>query len=147
MDVWLIVHLGCAGAWLGCVLTEAMFERALLARGAAVHRLLADLHLKVDAFVEVPAFCGVLISGLALATGRASIDTMLGWKIAAGVLAVALNAWCVGLVWRRRGQALADDEAGFLRIDAAQHRWGAGVLVALLAAMGLAVLRRAGLTA
>ena len=31
----LTAHLLCAGLWLGCVLTEVLFERALLGQGRA----------------------------------------------------------------------------------------------------------------
>ncbi|MBI5259063.1 MAG: hypothetical protein HY855_21340 [Burkholderiales bacterium] len=144
---WLILHLLCVGAWLGCVLTEALFEREMLAQGPAAHRALADLHWRVDRWVELPSFCGVLLSGVVMAHARAPADGWLLAKMAAGLLAVGLNLWCVRLVWRRRAQAQAGDAAGFARTDAAQHRWGAGVLLGLLAALLLAGVRRALLTA
>jgi len=60
------VHLLFVGIWLGCVLTEALFERALLGQGPAQELLLAGLHKKVDLWVEIPAFTLVLLSGAAL---------------------------------------------------------------------------------
>ncbi len=52
MSVWLIIHLLVAGLWLGCVLVEVAFERALVAQGQ--WRLLARLHDRVDRWVELP---------------------------------------------------------------------------------------------
>jgi hypothetical protein len=146
-DGWLLLHLLCAGAWLGCVLTEALFERALLAQGPAAHRLLAALHVKVDAAVELPAIAGVVGSGLVMAWRLPALDAWLAAKIGVGALAVALNLWCVVLVWRRRAQAESGDSAGFAHSDLWQHRWGAGVLLGLMGAAALGAWRVAAATA
>lgn len=147
MNLWLVWHLVCVGAWLGCVLTEALFERAMLSMGLPAHRPLANLHWRVDLWIEIPAFGGVLASGVCLVLqSGGGIDAMLRAKVVVGTLAVALNLWCVGLVWRRRARSAVGDQAGFARIDQAQHRWGAGVLLALLSALALAAVRRLLLT-
>lgn len=131
------VHLLFVGIWLGCVLTEALFERALLGQGPAQELLLAGLHKKVDLWVEIPAFTLVLLSGAALmasAWARAP-----GWalaiKICLGLLAMGANAYCVRLVWRRAAYAQARQWAAFRAIDQQQHRWGALVLFSMLLAL------------
>lgn len=50
----LAVHIVSVGTWLGCVLTEALFEHALLGTGRANELILAKLHKEVDLFVEIP---------------------------------------------------------------------------------------------
>lgn len=143
MPAWLsLLHASLAALWLGCVLTEVFFERTLLAAGPAQHRLLAQLHRRVDLWLELPALLGVAVTGGLLLAGRSGTDALLGWKLAAGIAAVACNLYCVVLVLRRAACAEAGDATGFARLDRAQHRWGAGVLVALLAALTLALLRR-----
>jgi hypothetical protein len=44
-----------AGLWLGCVLTEATFERMMLAKGRDHQLTLALPHWRVDVLVEIPA--------------------------------------------------------------------------------------------
>lgn len=59
----LLVHILLVGIWLGCVLTEALFERALLGKGREQEWILTRLHKRVDVWIEIPAFVGVLVSG------------------------------------------------------------------------------------
>ena len=54
-------HAGFAMIWLGCVLTEAFFERALLPKSDDSRLTLAYLHVRVDKFVKLPAIGGVLL--------------------------------------------------------------------------------------
>lgn len=65
--VILIIHLLCAGLWLGCVLTEVLFERALLGQGRDAERTLAALRWRVDVWVEMPAFVAVALLGVLVA--------------------------------------------------------------------------------
>jgi len=78
------VHLVSAGLWLGCVLTEALFERALLGRGRDAERILARLHKRVDLYVELLALVGVLITGV-LMVRTAPPSMLLHTKIALGL--------------------------------------------------------------
>jgi hypothetical protein len=55
-------HATFAAVWLGCILTEALFERALLAKGRDSQLTLAHLHVRVDKVIEIPAIFGVLLS-------------------------------------------------------------------------------------
>jgi uncharacterized membrane protein len=140
MNALLPLHLLGVGLWLGCVLTEVLFERALLGKGRAQEALLADLHRRVDVFVEVPAFVLVLVSGAVMLSTHAA-DLWLHAKIGFGVLAIAANVYCVWLVFARARAAQDGRWDDFDRIDARQHRYGAVVLVAMLAAIVLGLLR------
>lgn len=141
MGQLLALHLLFAGLWLGCVLTEALFERAILASGPLNAGLLAQLHKRVDLFVEIPAFAGVLVTGAWMAVSRDSWPALLQVKIAAGLLAVAANVWCVVLVLRREAATRRGNHAAFVRIDHRQHQVGAIVLVAMLTALVLGLAR------
>jgi len=141
MQRLLTLHLLFAGLWLGCVLTEALFERALLAGGERNMLMLAQLHKRVDLLVEVPAFLGVLVTGAVMAVGR-ELPGVLQTKIAIGLLAIVANLWCVVLVFRRLTAAGGGDAAEFSRIDRRQHQWGAVVLLALLVAAALGIALR-----
>jgi hypothetical protein len=149
MSTWLVLcHAILAAAWLGCVLTEAVFERLLLAQGPALHGVLGRLHRRVDLAIELPLLAGVAVSGaLMLAAHSGPMDRLLQVKIALGLLAIVANLWCIRLVLRRCAQALAGDAAGFAASDRAQHRWGAVVGLCLVAALVIALLRRAGTVA
>ena len=64
-NVLLPLHLALVGLWLGCVLTEALFERALLGKGRDKKLILTALHKRVDMFIEIPAFTLVVVTGMA----------------------------------------------------------------------------------
>ena len=134
----LLIHLVFIGIWLGCLLTEALFERALLGQGPYQERILVGLHKRVDVWIEIPAFIGVLISGAVL-LGEAVWSPVLLLKIMCGLIAMAANVYCVGLVFRRAQAVDAGDGATFKALDHRQHQWGAVVLVGLLLALGLGV--------
>lgn len=130
----LITHLVFVGLWLGCVLTEALFERALLGQGRDKEKILANLHKRVDAIVEIPAFLVVLVTGAVL-FARSDLTLLLITKASFGVVAILANIYCVHLVFQRADCALKDDWKGFERIDHLQHKYGAVVLVGILGAL------------
>jgi len=132
------IHLSFAGIWLGCVITEALFERALLGKGRVQELILVELHKRVDFIVEVPAFVIVLITG-ALMYQQAAANRLLDIKIAFGLLAIAVNIYCVWLVLRRAAVAKAGDWDEFSRLDHKQHQYGTVVLVAIILALLLGV--------
>jgi len=138
MNPILPAHIAAAGLWLGCVLTEALFERALLGRGREQERILAALHRRVDVFVEIPAFVAVLVTG-GVMLPAAAMNALLAAKIGFGLLAIAINAYCVRLVFRRAAAAGSDHWPEFARLDRLQHRAGAVVLLAIVAALGLGI--------
>lgn len=139
----LALHLVSAGLWLGCVLTEVLFERALLGHGPSHRLILALLHRRVDLWVELPAFSLLLATGLLLLPPAAP-HVWLSAKIGIGALAIAANVHCVGLVLRRAAAAQSGDWSAFERLDHAQHRWGAVVLLGLLGALALGLWLLAG---
>jgi hypothetical protein len=138
MKSLLVVHLVLVGIWLGCVLTEALFERALLGKGRPQELILVGLHKRVDLMVELPALIGVLVTGAMLLAG-AGESSVLHTKIAFGLLAIFANLYCVWLVFRRAKAATTGDWAQFETLDHLQHKWGAVVLVGILMALGLGV--------
>jgi len=108
----------------------------LLGKGRAQELTLAALHKRVDLVVEIPAFTAVLITG-ALMYPFATLSGLIHAKIALGLLAVAANAYCVWLVFRRAGAAQAGHWEEFARLDHKQHQYGALVLLAIVAALGI----------
>ena len=61
----------------------------------------------------------------------------------AGAMAIAANAYCVWLVFRRRDAAHLDNWAAFDRLDDLQHKVGAVVLLGILVAVVAGVVGRA----
>ncbi len=136
----LIAHLLLAGVWLGCVLTEVFFERALLGQGHVPEQILARLHKRVDMAVELPAF--VLLTCLGMLLLRdATLDVLLAVKIACATVAVLANIWCIRLVFQRAAAAEAADWARFRRLDHQQHKVGAVVLLGILLALAIGLAR------
>ncbi len=132
------LHIAFAGVWLGCVLTEVLFERALLGRGRDEALILAELHKRVDLTVEVPAFVIVLVTGALMipaAMGGVPLDAMIG----TGLLAIVANIYCVWLVLRRAGAANNGDWDAFTRLDRKQHAYGAIVLLGIVAALTIGI--------
>lgn len=137
------LHLTFVGLWLGCVLTEALFERALLGQGRDKELILAVLHKRVDTFIEIPAFALVLATGALLLAG-APPSALLHAKVGLALLAIAANVYCVYLVFRRHRHALRGDWPAFERADHLQHKIGAVVLLGILGALGLGLALFAG---
>ncbi len=129
-----LLHVLFAGLWLGCVLTEALFERALFSKDREQALKLARLHVRVDQFVELPAMLGVLITGAV----RIEAPALTPWLIAmivCGVVALMANAFCIGIVFRRAAAADAGEMERFERLDHLQHKIGTVVLLGLLGAL------------
>jgi hypothetical protein len=135
LAVLLLIHILCAGVWLGCVLTETLVERGLTS-----HRLaLAELHLAIDLWIEVPAFLGVAATGLALLR-LSPVGALLSIKIGIAAGAILANVLCVWRVWARVKAARQEDWATHAIIDAEQHQVGALTLVGLVLATALGVM-------
>lgn len=131
----LFLHLVFVAAWLGCVLVEGVFEHAA-EPSASARRLISRAHWRTDQTVEIPAFLGALASGAVLAA-IVPMTPLLATKIAFGVVAVVVNAYCVVIVRRRLKAAEAGDDAAWAAVDARQHRWGAVVFAAMLIALAI----------
>lgn len=139
-SVLLPMHLAFAGIWLGCVLTEALFERALLGKGREQELILVALHKRVDLIVEIPAFVVVCITG-AFMFFTADTSSLLIVKMAFGLLAIAVNIYCIWLVFRRATAASAGHWDEFTRLDHLQHKFGAVVLFAIVIALVIGIYR------
>lgn len=134
MDVPL--HLVFVGLWLGCVLTEALFERALLGQGRDKELILTALHKRVDLYIEIPAFALVVITG-GMLLSSVPATALLHIKLGFALVAVVTNIYCVHLVFKRDRLARSGDWPAFEAIDHLQHKLGAIVLIGILGAMGL----------
>ncbi|TNE57475.1 MAG: hypothetical protein EP340_08730 [Alphaproteobacteria bacterium] len=129
------LHFGFAALWLGCVLTEAVFERALLSGDRLAHKTLAELHVRVDKFIELPAIAVVSATGLLMLLGGHVGGGAFYIMIAAGAVAIFANLYCVFLVFRRRDAAQSDNWPEFDRLDHQQHKFGGVVLGFMLVAI------------
>lgn len=136
MHDWLTgLHLTFAALWAGCILTEALFERALLAGDRASHLTLARLHVRVDLLIEIPAFIGVLITGTILGLQPHPASLANSVMMLSGLGAIAANLYCVWLVFKRCNAAESEDWQRFDRLDHLQHKFGALVLLFVVAAL------------
>ena len=135
MTAVLFLHMLCAFVWLGCVLTETVMERAGDV-STVVRRLVSRAHWRIDLLVELPAFLGVLLTG-GYMVQFISMTPLLMLKIAAGLIAVGVNVYCVLLVGRRHAAAVGGNFGLWEAIDRRQHRYGAVVLVAMLFALAI----------
>lgn len=133
-----MLHAVLAGAWIGCVLVEALVERALLGQGRDKDLLLARLHWKIDKAVELPLLGGVIATGAKLLPG-VPMDGLFKAKLACAALAIFANLYCAVLVRLRLRMAEAGAWELFAMVDRRQHQVGALVLLGLLGAGGLAL--------
>jgi putative copper export protein len=134
----LALHLVFVGLWLGCVVTEALFERALLGQGRDKELILTALHKRVDLFIEIPAFTLVIVTGAFLLAGVQE-NALFHLKLGFAFVAIVTNIYCVHLVFKRDRLARSSDWAAFEAIDHLQHKMGAIVLIGILGALGLGI--------
>lgn len=143
VSILLSLHFVFAAVWLGCVITEALFERALLSGDRSSHLVLADLHVRVDKVIEIPAIVVVLLTGVCLWFYVQPVGAAFYVMLVAGVVAMAANVYCVWLVFKRRDAAHASIWNEFERLDHLQHKVGAIVLLGLLIAIAAGAAARA----
>lgn len=108
----LFLHLICLGTWLGCLLVEGVIE-ARARRDRELLRAVSRLHRSIDLWVEIPAFSGVLASGLWLSLGAAWTSALVA-KVLLGAFAILVNVACLWPVFRRarrRSRRLLADAA------------------------------------
>ena len=128
------LHFLFTAAWLGCVIAIALCERVLLAGDRKAHLTLSILHMRVDKLVEVPLILSALVTGLLLWLQARPSGVSFYIMAGAGLVAMGMNLHCVGIVFKRHRAALADNWSEFDRLDSQQHKWGAWVLIGMLAA-------------
>jgi putative copper export protein len=141
--ILLALHLIFIGVWLGCIVTEALFERALLGKGTTQKAILGALHKKVDIFVEIPAFMLVLITGIMMISAAPESPLFLT-KIGFGMLAILANIYCVWIVFKRSKHASEADWDAFKRVDHILHKVGAIIPIGILIALGIGLYLYAG---
>jgi len=140
MGNWLLsFHLALVGLWLGCVLTEALFEQAFVGQGRDKELILTALHKRVDVFIEIPAFTLVVVTGMLLMP-QAPLGMAFAAKLVFALVAVVTNIYCAHLVFKRHQLAALGDWSGFEATDHLQHKWGAIVLIGILGALITGVL-------
>ena len=104
VDSWHIAHLAALGLWAGLVAAEGVVE--LSARTDEERRFASRLHARMDAIVELPLLCAVLLTGAVLVSRAWPLSPLHWVKVIAGLLAVSANLWCVVHVFaRQRRQA------------------------------------------
>lgn len=135
MTALLFLHIFFMAAWVGCILVEALYEHSI-APTPEMRRFVSELHWRTDTFIEIPAFLAVLLTGGAL-LHAAPMNGVLWTKVACGLIAIAVNTGCVWLVLARLRAARANNFATWEKLDHWQHKLGAVVLLALLAALTL----------
>jgi hypothetical protein len=114
----LLLHLTFAGAWLGCILVEAIFEPG---SGPEMRGYISKRHRSVDKAIEIPAFAGVGLTG-GLLLIHAKMTPLLRLKAGARAVAIPFNIVCVWIVRVRLGYALKHDDGAWLRWDYWQHK-------------------------
>lgn len=105
------LHLLFLALWGGVVLTESVLE-LWGRRRKELLRPTVTFHFWIDLLIEAPIILGVLASGLLLLLTLESLTWLHALKVAAALLAVSANAYCILLVlarYRDLGQG-ADSE-------------------------------------
>lgn len=141
MSGWLFVHLIFLGLWGGCVAVEMVMEFSGLKPPEQRHHV-AQLHYRIDVFVEIPILIMVLLSGIMLFDAEKLSLPLYNLKIAMGLLPVVINALCVIPVILRKKASDHHNEKAMQRhtrwIFAAFFTGFAGAMAAL--AIGLRLL-------
>ncbi len=135
MSIVVFLHMLAAFVWLGCVLTEGVFERA--GDGSDAGRLyISRARWRIDLFIATPAFALVLVTGLDLFV-NAPLTALVFGMIGAGLAAVIFNLHCLYLARIRLTAAEAGDFERWLAIDRQQHIFAAVALIAMLIALAI----------
>lgn len=89
-----------------------MFIETYKVRSSDQGKLIADLHYRIDLFVEAPLLLVVLITG-ALLLDQATWSTWLAIKVAAALIVIGGNVACVAIVVQRYRalRGVEDEEA------------------------------------
>lgn len=96
-------HVMVLGLWGGCVLVEVLLELVAL-NHEMLHKLMPELHYKIDVFIELPLLALVLATGFLL-FNPARMTPLYALKVGAGLWAVAANLYCVFVVIKRKKMA------------------------------------------
>ena len=108
-----VLHACAVSFWFGVIGAEFVIERSR-AQSRPHGYAVASNHYWIDLLLEVPVALIVLVTGLVLLRD-AEPSAALVVKVAAGVIAVAVNVLCLVPVIRRRVAADAGDLAAVIR--------------------------------
>jgi len=111
------IHICAVMFWFGVIGVEFLLERQR-ARSREMGYMVAQLHYRIDLFLEAPAFFTVLITGWML-YDPAVVSTIYLLKVGAGAVAVSANVISLYPVIQRKRAVDRDDHASVLRYS----RW------------------------
>lgn len=131
----LAFHVVAIGIWIGCILTEGVME-ASRDNSLAHHKAIANIHTKIDKFIEGPALVAVLITGVIL-FGQGDQPQMIKIKAAIGLLAIALNAVCIYLIRKRDRLFVAGDDEQAIKAGKLQDAVGGLMILCIITAIVL----------
>lgn len=86
------LHLLFIGTWFGCVLVETVLEVSAY-KNPNLKNTVAKFHYWIDIFVEMPAFMGVLVTGL-LMLDFSKMSALYAVKITTGLIPIIINIYC-----------------------------------------------------
>jgi hypothetical protein len=112
---WPLLHACVVTFWLGILGAEVVIERSRTesrAHGFSVARN----HYWIDLLLELPAATLVLVTGFLLLRS-VPLTPMLAAKVAAGVIAVGANVYCVFPVVQRKRAADAERLDDVIRLS------------------------------
>ncbi len=100
IDTLAMIHLMMLSLWGGVVATEAVIE-IFPFRRAELHNATIRLHFWIDLLVELPLVIAVACTGTALLYLTEDVTGTHLVKVAFGTAAIAINIFCISVVFRR----------------------------------------------
>ena len=136
MSLLLIAHLIALGIWIGVVGAEFAIEFDGMKDDESYIKA-AKMHYITDIWVEIPAFTGVLITGL-LMLNESHLAGVFLYKVIFAILAIIFNIVCVYAVFKRRKFAVISDLEGMKSTEGI-IKIGGLIIPTFLAAFVLAI--------
>jgi hypothetical protein len=134
-DLLVSAHYALACLWLGGMVTSVVVDRTLASTGEDFRVRLSELHWRVAAYVELPAFLGVLV------TGAISLGHPHAWSrgfqvmVTSGLLTLFLGVFKTWLVRKRLAAARGGRWVALEKLSYFQGKLGALVLLGVLTAI------------
>ena len=131
----LSAHFALASIWLGCIVTELIVVRVLRSAGEDLRLRLSELHWKVAAAVEAPAFLGVLVTGAYQLGAPHSASPGFQVMVTGGGLTIFLGVFKTWLSRKRLSAARRGSWVALEKLIYFQQKLGALVLVGVVTAI------------
>ncbi|MDE2421294.1 MAG: hypothetical protein KGO49_08975 [Gammaproteobacteria bacterium] len=109
----LSIHLFAVAFWFGVLGVEFILEQGRT-RNRDHGYTVADIHFKIDMFLEMPAFAVVLITGLMM-LDPSKLSGLYLLKVIAGSIAVSGNIYCLYPILKRKLAANKRDFESLVR--------------------------------